>query len=118
MRRSVSAALRLLAPGFAVPSNDAFEHRHDIVRKQAKQDFAFFGSGRSGMANVSGFAPFPGDPCARSRFKRRTGVHELGPLIVGHQMWSEAKHHRWFPFTDRKSTRLNSSHLGISYAIR
>src|SRR5258705_10073634 len=26
-------------------------------------------------------------------------------------------HHRIEPFLDRKSTRLNSSHLGISYAV-
>src|SRR5262245_64967493 len=30
---------------------------------------------------------------------------------------SETGHRQWAPGIDRKSTRLNSSHLGISYAV-
>src|SRR5437899_7643185 len=34
--------------------------------------------------------------------------------LIGRALWYT---HREFPSRDRKSTRLNSSHLGISYAV-
>src|ERR1039457_1240671 len=51
----------------------------------------------------------------------RTGAHreaEPGPPASSSRYWEMAlasSGHSWI--TDRKSTRLNSSHLGISYAV-
>src|SRR5205814_9871084 len=49
----------------------------------------------------AGYACWPGGCAARARRRRRRPVAAHGPRPTG----------------DRKSTRLNSSHLGISYAV-
>src|ERR1035441_6805040 len=39
------------------------------------------------------------------------------PLVVVEAVWQYSHHLLHGLYTDRKSTRLNSSHLGISYAV-
>src|SRR5690606_40543353 len=43
---------------------------------------------------------------------RRVGVHEVEPLVLEPREQARARGH-----LDRKSTRLNSSHVKISYAV-
>src|SRR5947199_8454012 len=53
---------------------------------------------------------FPYTTLFRSR-RARQGRHQRPPLFDGRRL------HRKAGVEDRKSTRLNSSHLGISYAV-
>src|SRR5205814_9813044 len=67
-------------------------------------------------------AAVPYSPLSRSRLAREGGVPRLprdgGEAAVRRQRAGRPPHHRraGCAARDRKSTRLNSSHLGISYA--
>src|SRR5262245_62691294 len=55
------------------------------------------------------------------RFNRGIGMFsalhfEPDGAPLSNEEWDRRKH-EWLPSVDRKSTRLNSSHLGISYAV-
>src|SRR5205814_9807695 len=62
-----------------------------------------------------------GCPVVSSMETVRTGVTESGiEVFMDRQAWDAGRVllvNRVKPHTDRKSTRLNSSHLGISYAV-
>src|SRR5438045_8024925 len=66
----------------------------------------------------------PGDLCAGNRPRedakggnRRRGGREQGPDRRDHDRSGDARGGKRPGARDRKSTRLNSSHLGISYAV-
>src|SRR5262245_62718992 len=55
---------------------------------------------------------FPYTTLFRSWLAQRNALVAAAPALLG-----LAAHARWREAEDRKSTRLNSSHLGISYAV-
>src|SRR5208283_5591040 len=44
-------------------------------------------------------------------------LHDALPICPTCPAWPSPSTTRWSPQTDRKSTRLNSSHITISYAV-
>src|SRR5258705_2906216 len=70
-----------------------------MVRRDDNEQLSLFRSEESGCTSPAGESPAPvsaGAPGSRSTAQAEMGAAEAG---------------------DRKSTRLNSSHLGISYAV-
>src|SRR5205814_8135715 len=69
-----------------------------------------------GRANESAGSPERAqDPKPRARLAdllRRRQQHDAGRIRIGCGFFVDSE-----PASDRKSTRLNSSHLGISYAV-
>src|SRR5205814_10609865 len=55
----------------------------------------------------------PDDAIARARVRLEAGVLDLQAAVRQRVLG----HYRHLEIQDRKSTRLNSSHLGISYAV-
>src|ERR1035438_5464849 len=105
--RKVSRAVVQLRRGIDVDA-DQFNHDaregerqlSDVARPTSLEDF-------DGLADFEGVAD--------SASEGSVHVRELGDR--GHAVVGAQSNHRGCEFTDRKSTRLNSSHLGISYAV-
>src|SRR5690606_39409614 len=87
-----------------------------LFRSHAVADVAEVGRGRERLGydatgeRLATAAPLGGDPAGGERL---VGAHgERRRLPVPHDLDARARHER-----DRKSTRLNSSHVKISYAV-
>src|SRR5256885_5222060 len=86
---------------------------------------AVIGSGIAGLAAASRLAAAPGGPAvtlleAGGHFGGHANTVDLtlGGVSQGVDTGFLVFNHRTYPLlTDRKSTRLNSSHLVISYAV-